>query len=166
MRKIEIQDLHALTDLEHPNVVRFIEYLDEYSALVMEYIDGRSLKTHLDESHGKLKWEEACIIMRGILSGRECLHTSTPWNPILHRDVTPANVMLRDSPAQRNIQHTGQVVLVDLDLSICVQEKGHMFIGTPEYLSPEVVKGLNAKYFASNLSKGPQNKGPLAKRAG
>jgi serine/threonine protein kinase len=78
MRKIEMQNLHALTDLEHPNVVRFIEYLDEYNALVMECIDGRSLKTHLDESHGKLKWEEACIIMRGILSGRECLHTSTP----------------------------------------------------------------------------------------
>jgi serine/threonine protein kinase len=43
------------------------------------------------------------------------------------------------------------VVLVDLDFSICVQEKGHMFIGTPEYLSPEVVKGLNPKYFAGGV---------------
>ena len=64
----EVQNLNSLTDLEHPNVVRFIDYLDEHNALVMEYIDGRYLKTHLYDSHGKIKWEEACVIMRGVLS--------------------------------------------------------------------------------------------------
>jgi serine/threonine protein kinase len=153
MQNIEAQNLYALTGLQHPNVVRFIEYLHEHHALVMEYIDGRSLKTHLHESHGRLKWEEACIIMCGILSGLECLHCSTPGNPMLHLDVTPANVMLRESP----VQHTVQVVLVDLGLSRRIQELGQTitvgkkFIGTPEYLSPEIVKGLDPKAFDTRV---------------
>jgi serine/threonine protein kinase/acid stress-induced BolA-like protein IbaG/YrbA len=153
MQNREVQNLNALTVLQHPNVVRFIDYLDEHHALVMEYIDGRSLKTHLHESRGKLKWEEACIIMRGILSGLECLHCSTPEFPMLHRDVTPANVMLRESP----VQHTVQVVLIDLGLSKRIQEKGQTitvgekFIGTPEYLSPEIVRGLDPKAFDTRV---------------
>ena len=119
----------------------------------MEYIDGRSLKTHLNHSHGKLEWEEACIIMRGVLSGLECMHTSMPGNPMLHRDVKPDNVMLRDT----RVQHADQVVLVDLGLSKRVQEKGQtitvgeIFIGTPEYLSPEVAKGLDPKAFDTRV---------------
>jgi len=147
----EVQNLDALT--KHPNVVRFIDYLNEHNALVMEYINGRSLETHILDSERKLKAEEAYNIMRGILSGLECLHSGMKGNPMLHRDIKPANVMLRDSP----VQHTDQVVLVDFGLSKCVKEKGQtitigeVFIGTLEYLSPEVVKGLDPKAFDTRI---------------
>jgi serine/threonine protein kinase len=80
-QKREVENLHALTRLNHPNVVRFVDYLEQDNALVMEYIDGLSLKIHLHQCNGKLEWEEASIAMRGILSGLQQLH-STPGNPV------------------------------------------------------------------------------------
>jgi eukaryotic-like serine/threonine-protein kinase len=155
MQRREVVNLHALTRLNHPNVVRFIDYLEHDNALVMEYIDGLSLNIHLDQCNRKLEWEEASIAMRGILSGLHQLH-STPGNPMLHRDVTPTNIMLRDAP----IQHANQVVLVDFGLSKRENTKGQsitqgeMFIGTPGYMSVETARGIKLDTRADVWSAG------------
>jgi len=155
MQRREVENLLALTRLNHPNVVRFIAYSEQDNALVMEYIDGLSLKIHLDQCNGKLEWEEASIAMRGILSGLQQLH-STPGNPMLHRDVTPTNIMLRNAP----IQHANDVVLVDFGLSKRDNTKGQsitqgeMFIGTPVYMSVEAARGIKLDTRADVWSAG------------
>jgi serine/threonine protein kinase len=151
----EVENLHALTRLNHPNVVRFIDYLERDNALVMEYIDGLSLKAHLAQCNGKLEWEEASIAMQGILSGVQQLH-SMPGNPMLHRDVTPTNIMLRDAP----VQHANHVVLVDFGLSKRENTngqsmtQGEMFVGTPGYMSVEAARGIKLDTRADVWSAG------------
>ena len=72
---------------------------------------------------------------------------------MLHRDITPANVMLRNAP----VTSSDQVVLVDFGLSKRVDQKGQtitvgqMILGTPDYLSVEVAKGLEPKDFDTRV---------------
>jgi len=134
----EAENLNALTKLQHPNVVQFIDCTNR--ALVMEHIQGLTLKVHLNYTNRHaLPWDEASVITRGLLAGLGCLHSMKP--PLLHRDVSTANVMLRVAP----VTDTQQVVLVDFGLSkrtgkTATQTKtvGQIFLGTAAYLAPEV----------------------------
>ena len=133
----EAENLNALTKLLHPNVVRFIDSTNQ--ALVMQYIEGLTLKEHLNcTNRHTLPWDEASVVMRGLLAGLRCLHGMKP--PLLHRDVSTPNVMLRIAP----VTNTAQVILVDFGLSKRTgkanqtQTVGQLFLGTLAYLAPEV----------------------------
>ena len=74
---------------------------------------------------------------------------------MLHRDVKPANIMLRDAP----IQHANHVVLVDFGLSKREKQgqsitQGEMFIGTPGYMSVEAARGIKLDTRADVWSAG------------
>ena len=74
---------------------------------------------------------------------------------MLHRDVKPANIMLRDAP----IQHANHVVLVDFGLSKRENQgqsitQGEMFIGTPGYMSVEAARGIKLDTRADVWSAG------------
>ena len=74
----EIENLEALSRLRHPNIVQYIGFRMRECALIMKYVPGKPLSAHLqDDSGGKrsLTWDEASVIMLGILSGLKCLHT-------------------------------------------------------------------------------------------
>ena len=141
----EIENLEALSRLRHPNIVQYIGFLQRECALIMKYVSGIPLSAHLqDDSGGKrsLRWDEASVIMLGILSGLKCLHTMQN-GCMLHRDVKPENVMLSSTP----VTDVSHVTLVDFGLSKRMNvgqtvTKGERMIGTPAYLSPEVLRGM------------------------
>lgn len=141
-RRLFLREAEALRRLAHPNVVHFFSLLDDGSelAIVMELVQGEPL---------------SAIIARGVASrptpGSPCLPFALAWHyfaqllgalaavhqlGILHRDVKPANVLVRSD---------GVVKLTDFGIARIPAEgaaaTGGIAPGTGAYMSPEAVQG-------------------------
>ncbi|SIN22248.1 serine/threonine-protein kinase [Micromonospora cremea] len=127
--RIEAQ---AAARLCHPNITNVYDYGESVRAgltvpyVVMELVDGGSLSSRLGRE-GRLPWREAVTIGAEVSSALATAHA----RGVVHRDVTPGNVMLTS---------TG-VKVVDFGISALVgeSEKGPdgTLLGTPAYLAPE-----------------------------
>jgi tRNA A-37 threonylcarbamoyl transferase component Bud32 len=99
---------------------------DEHAYMVMEYFDSGDLRRRL---RSPLRTSDALRMARAIAQGLSAVHATG----VLHRDVKPANIMLR---------RTGGVALIDFGLAkdaalaADITDAGQI-IGTPHYMSPE-----------------------------
>lgn len=123
----------ALAQVAHPCLVRLYAVGEAAGRplLVMEYLEGRTLQETL-RAEGPLRGERAARLLGQVLSALEAVHRAG----VVHRDVKSANVMLTPE---------GRAVLMDFGLAkpggaATVTEEGAV-IGTPEYMSPEQVRG-------------------------
>jgi len=116
----------AAARLRHPSIVAVHDYGDIPAPyVVMELVDGPSLASALDT--GPLPWPMAVRVVADVATALAAAHA----RGIVHRDVTPGNVMLTTDGAK----------LVDFGISAAVGEAdwapdGHV-LGTPAYLAPE-----------------------------
>ncbi|MFG1919796.1 protein kinase [Micromonospora sp. NPDC048898] len=127
--RIEAQ---AAARLCHPNITNVYDYGESEQVgltvpyVVMELVDGTSLASRLGRE-SQLPWREAVTIGAEVSSALTTAHA----RGVVHRDVTPGNVMLTS---------TG-VKVVDFGISALVgeSEKGPdgALLGTPAYLAPE-----------------------------
>ncbi|MEM0921615.1 MAG: protein kinase [Pseudomonadota bacterium] len=130
------REANALHDIMHPAVVRYYELLRTdleggFTFLVMEFIRGESLEDRM--ARGPVPAEELLPIARRVVDGLEAAHAGS----VLHRDLTPANVILRDGDPSRatlidfgiakDLSNTGKTVI------------GQGFAGTYQYASPEQI---------------------------
>ncbi len=120
--------------LDHPNLMRiFPESHRSRLYMAMEWCNGRLLREILSEK-GKLPPERAIKITLGILKALDYIHN----HGIVHRDLKPENIMVDD---QDNIK------LIDFGIASREGAKRLTYtgytqvLGTPEYISPEQVKG-------------------------
>lgn len=76
----------------YPNIVNVYDYFKENGTayMVMEYMDGVTLKQRTKEQGGTLPWEQAVEILAGICENLQVVHEAG----ILHRDISPDNIML------------------------------------------------------------------------
>ncbi|HEX3685424.1 MAG TPA: serine/threonine-protein kinase [Bryobacteraceae bacterium] len=120
--------------MDHPGVMRVIADPGRSQVyMVMEWVDGRLLREILRDSR-KLPPERAVRIALGIAEALEYIHT----HGVVHRDLKPENVM---------VDADDHVKLIDF--GIAGQEgarrltfsKLSQLMGTPDYISPEQVKG-------------------------
>ncbi len=81
----------AVALLSHPNIVRVydVNFSDRVNYIVMEYIDGITLKEYI-EHKGVLDWKEAVHFTVQILRALQHAHDKG----IVHRDIKPQNIML------------------------------------------------------------------------
>jgi serine/threonine-protein kinase len=133
------REARAAARLSHPNVTAVHDYGEAVRPdgavapfVVMELLDGHMLAGRLER--GPLPWPEAAAIGADIADGLAAIHRSG----IVHRDVTPGNVMLTP----------GGVKVVDFGISAAIGEpdedsSGSTF-GTPAYVAPERLDGLPA----------------------
>ncbi len=148
MRGRFMNEARAVAALNHPNVITLhdLAVADERDAgfppgalyLVLEYLEGKGLDEVMDAR--RLGVLECVDIAVQVLEGLKVAHQ----NRILHRDITPSNVMLAPD---------GRAKLLDFGLSKILLEgardssKGHrhtgegMIVGTLDYLSPEQALG-------------------------
>jgi eukaryotic-like serine/threonine-protein kinase len=122
------RETQAAGRLNHPNIVGVFDYgeTDEVAYIVMEFIDGRTLKTVLDSGE-HLASAEILRVMIELLAGLQYTH----GKGVVHRDIKPANIMLTAE---------GQVKITDFGIarieSSNLTQAGAM-MGTPAYMSPE-----------------------------
>ncbi|MBI4816169.1 MAG: protein kinase [Deltaproteobacteria bacterium] len=118
--------------ITHKNVARIFEFGSEGSLnyLTMELIEGRTLAAELREA-GPFSPARAALVLSAIASGLQSVHDAG----VVHRDIKPANVL---------IARDGRVVLTDFGIALLakVRDATEGLVGTPDYMSPEQVQGL------------------------
>ncbi len=126
-------EARMLRDLQHPNVVRFVDIVDVtgLTLLVLEYVEGGTLRAALDRRSGKLGTRDGLRVARGVLAGLAAVHACG----IAHRDVKPENVLL-DAAGDPKITDFGAAREAKPGATIRVGG-----LGTLLYLAPEQVRG-------------------------
>src|SRR5271166_3806005 len=122
----------AAGQLNHGNIVAVYDYgeTDDYAYLVMEFVDGASLKSMFDNNQ-RFSVIEICEVIRSILDALQYSHD----RGVVHRDVKPANIMFTKDN-QVKITDFGIARLENSDMT-----QAGMVIGTPAYMSPEQFLG-------------------------
>jgi serine/threonine-protein kinase len=120
--------------LEHPGVMKvFPENGHSQLYMVMEWVDGRLLRQLLNEQK-KLPPERATRIALGIGNALDYIHS----HGIVHRDLKPENIMI---DANDNIKLIDFGIAADVAARRLTFAKFSQTMGTPDYISPEQVKG-------------------------
>lgn len=137
----------AIAMLSHPNIVAIFD-VSPMSAkqkfIVMEYIDGITLKDYLDRKK-ILDWTEACHYTVQILSALQHAHSKG----VVHRDIKPQNIMLL---ADGSIKVTDfGIAKISNTPSVTAADKA---IGTVNYISPEQASGRPVDFHSDIYSVG------------
>lgn len=133
------REVEALAALNHPHVVRLIDYDLAAGLLLTEWIDGLSLREVLDRVAAAgvaLPTSAALEIGRALCAGLQGAHEIGEAGPIVHRDVKPSNVM---------IDRQGFARLLDFGIASgglgSSGPPGGDRQGTPGYWAPEQARG-------------------------
>jgi serine/threonine-protein kinase len=117
--------------LNHPNIVTIYDAGEQDGVfyIAMEYIEGETLHALLSQ-HRSLPVERVIEIVRQVCAGLDYAHA----HGVIHRDVKPANIMLAAS---------GSVKVMDFGIAKAggTMTATGQVLGTPNYMSPEQVKG-------------------------
>ena len=126
------REAQAAGRLTHSNIVGVFDYAetDELAFIVMEFVEGRSLKEVLDANE-RIAAPEAMRLMGDVLAGLAYSH----GRGVVHRDIKPANIMLT-AEDQAKIADFG---IARIEASSMTQAGTVM--GTPAYMSPEQFMG-------------------------
>lgn len=144
------REARAVAALRHPNIVQVFDFdvADDRPYMVMEYIEGISLAEYLyrqREAGRTLAADTIARLVAPLASALDSAHA----HGIIHRDVKPANVLLRRDAgplaATRPLPPDVEPVLTDFGVMRMVGEgrqtvAGRVF-GTPVYMSPEQARG-------------------------
>jgi serine/threonine-protein kinase len=127
------REAQAAGRLNHSHIVHVHDFAEEgdVAYLVMEYIEGRELRSYF-EAREAFAPAEAVRIMGELLDALDYAHEAG----IIHRDVKPANVML-DAQRRVKLADFGVARIQDSERSAA----GTM-VGTPAFMSPEQIQGL------------------------
>lgn len=122
------REARSVAKLTHPNIVQIHDFgeQDSITYIVMEYVEGGTLKDRLKRPLPVL---EAIGYVIQAAEGLDCAHR----NNIIHRDVKPANMLLRKD---------GHLLLSDFGIAKILEGTTSLTrvgtgIGTPQYMSPE-----------------------------
>lgn len=123
----------AIAMMSHPNIVKIYDmgFSDKMQYIVMEYIDGITLKDYIDSEH-VLNWKDAVHFVVQILRALQHAHN----RGIVHRDIKPQNIMLLTD---------GTIKVMDFGIAKFAREESRtatdQAIGTVHYISPEQARG-------------------------
>jgi len=123
-----LQEYELIAEIEHKNIVRIFDLgvSDDHAHIAMEYLAGGDLKQKVQQG---INEKDAVVYIRQIASALAKIHKVG----VLHRDLKPGNIMLRDD---------GSIALIDFGLAkrmrlkLELTDHGEIF-GTPYYMSPE-----------------------------
>ena len=130
------QEFDAAKQLDHPNVVRAIDFCGTgpNPFLVMEYVDGESFGQRI-ERQGKFPEAEAVRLISQVCEGLQRAHKQG----LVHRDVKPDNILVNKDGVAK-LTDMGLVKDVEGDLNLTKTGRG---LGTPHFMAPEQFR--NAK---------------------
>ena len=108
--------------LSHPNIVKVydVKYSDHLQYIVMEYVEGTTLKEYISQHHA-ISWNEAVVFLKQILNALQYAHD----RGVVHQNIKPQNILLLRG---------GTVKVMDFGI------KPEKVIGSAYYISPEQIK--------------------------
>jgi eukaryotic-like serine/threonine-protein kinase len=133
------REAQSAASLNHPSIVAVYDTGEDMSTgvpvpyIVMEYVDGRTVRDLLIEGH-RLLPERTLEIVSGVLRALEYSHQAG----IVHRDIKPGNVM---------VTRNGDIKVMDFGIARAMSDaqatmtQTAQVIGTAQYLSPEQARG-------------------------
>ncbi len=128
------REARVAADLHHPNIVTVYDF-DQASGvlyLAMRLINGRPLGQHLND-HQRLSLTQALPILAQLADALDHLQS----RQLVHRDLTPANVMLEGDGDDIRVTLTDFGLIRSLETSLDLTETRGGILGTPAYLAPE-----------------------------
>ncbi len=127
--------------VRHRNVCGIHEYGEDGDLLYisMELVQGRDLK-HILQEKGAFVWEEAYDIASQVVDGLQAIHEAE----VIHRDLKAANIM-RDPRGVVRLMDFGIAKVWGDDRGAGITVTGQV-VGSPEYMSPEQVRGRRIDY--------------------
>ncbi|MBO5913665.1 MAG: Stk1 family PASTA domain-containing Ser/Thr kinase [Clostridia bacterium] len=123
----------AIAVLNHPNIVKVydVSFGDLIQYIVMEYVDGITLKQYIEKQHS-LRWKDAVYLTIQVLRALQHAHDKG----IVHRDVKPQNIMLLAD---------GTIKVTDFGIARFARSEHKTMtdkaIGSVHYISPEQARG-------------------------
>ena len=138
------REAQSAAGLNHPSIVAVYDTGEDHRIdahgtetsipyIVMEYVEGRTLRAFIHEGH-PMDTRQAAEIMVGVLSALEYSHSKG----IVHRDIKPGNIMITDDGAVKVMDFGIARAVADAN-SAMTQTQAVM--GTAQYLSPEQARG-------------------------
>jgi eukaryotic-like serine/threonine-protein kinase len=133
------REAQSAASLNHPSIVAVYDTGEDMTSgvpvpyIVMEYVDGRTVRDLLQEGH-RLLPERSLEIIDGVLRALEYSHQAG----IVHRDIKPGNVM---------VTRNGDIKVMDFGIARAMSDaqatmtQTAQVIGTAQYLSPEQARG-------------------------
>jgi serine/threonine-protein kinase len=129
------REAEKMVHLRHPNIIQFYAHGRRGAVpyIVMEYLEGMTLFDVIKHEGGSLKLPAALAVVKQLAAGLAFLH----HNGLVHRDVKPQNIFMRVG---------GTVTILDLGVVHDQHNPGltkpGAMVGTPYYMSPEQIQGL------------------------
>ena len=158
----ELKNLH---NLKHPNIIHILDYLNNqsYNYIVLEYCNGGNLREYLQKymEKNKAPLNEFFIqkILRQIAPALEFMHSKN----IIHRDIKLENILLnfntypnipkngkrpqalKFSEKSLNKDFSAKITGLNFSKDLIQDNMGSTILGTPLYMSPDVVERLDNK---------------------
>lgn len=146
------REARLLATLKHKNIPAVFEYKavpSGFAYIAMEYCEGVNLRSKLDHTT-RLHPEEFVSVFSQICKALESAHGAG----VIHRDLTPANIIVLPD---------GTVKVIDFGLSKLLPTEGRdvqkltqtgFLLGTPHYISPEQCKGEEATFLSDIYAVG------------
>lgn len=148
-------EARATSAIQHSSLVRLFDFghLDDGTIyMMMEYLDGETLRDHLAHSGGKLPPAQALPIIEQMAAVLSAVHAAG----IIHRDLKPSNVMLiadTEAVGQKRVKLLDFGVAKFLDEQVSQTQSGNV-VGTPRYMSPEQCAAKDCDAFTDVYSLG------------
>lgn len=142
------EEAQAVAMLSHPNIVAVYDVSKgaDLDYIVMELIDGITLKQYMRKKDGKLNWREALYFANQIVQALGHAH----GRGIIHRDIKPQNIMvLRDGSVK--VADFGIARIMSVSQSSTLTQEA---LGSVHYISPEQARGSHIDARADIYSAG------------
>lgn len=131
---------NILSNVNNPSIPKIYEvFLGVDTIVIEEYVEGKTLKQLIDEKHSFTKKEITCLFS-SLIDAIDVLHS----NNILHRDIKPGNIMVKEN---------GHAVLIDYSIARIYSDKRSEdteLLGTVGYAAPEQF-GFSQTDFRSDI---------------
>ncbi len=130
-----LKEARAAARLNHPNIVQIYDFgfVEGVYYIAMEYVDGQSLRALLRQY--RFRERDALLLIRHAVAALAVAHAEG----LIHRDIKPDNLMLTAKGERLKLVDLGLAKQVGEDHALTQTGQA---LGTPEYISPEQIRGL------------------------